>query len=163
MIKTNMYVDSKYSLTCEFQTTSKQRDPIMAARVLNALGKLGIGLAVAGGVVSNALYNGNYIYRPRDLWTFWNCSRFTRAISKFSKICTFWTLASSHCSNLIFVSYRNLFYRFLFFLFKRFIFYLSRIWYYVFLLFLLYFSFSFVAILLSAVIKSILNEIYINK
>ena len=67
MIKTNMYVDSKYSLTCEFQTTSKQRDPTMAARVLNALGKLGIGLAVAGGVVSNALYNGNYIYRPRDL------------------------------------------------------------------------------------------------
>ena len=67
MIKTNMYVDSKYSLTCEFQTTSKQRDTIMAARVLNALGKLGIGLAVAGGVVSNALYNGNYIYRPRDL------------------------------------------------------------------------------------------------
>jgi hypothetical protein len=30
----------------------------MASRLFSALGKLGIGLAVAGGVVNTALYNG---------------------------------------------------------------------------------------------------------
>ena len=30
----------------------------MAAKLLNTIGKLGIGLAVAGGVVNSALYNG---------------------------------------------------------------------------------------------------------
>lgn len=33
----------------------------MATRLFNALGKVGIGLAVAGGVVNSALYNGMYI------------------------------------------------------------------------------------------------------
>jgi hypothetical protein len=31
---------------------------IMASRLFSALGKIGIGLAVAGGVVNTALYNG---------------------------------------------------------------------------------------------------------
>ena len=30
----------------------------MAAKLLNTIGKLGIGIAVAGGVVNSALYNG---------------------------------------------------------------------------------------------------------
>ena len=30
----------------------------MAAKILNSLGKVGIGLAITGGIVSNALYNG---------------------------------------------------------------------------------------------------------
>lgn len=32
-----------------------------AAKVLNNIGRLGIGVAVAGGVVSNALYNGMFL------------------------------------------------------------------------------------------------------
>ena len=30
----------------------------MAAKLLNTLGKLGVGIAVAGGVINSALYNG---------------------------------------------------------------------------------------------------------
>lgn len=32
----------------------------MAGKVLNTIGKLGIGLAITGGIVSNALYNGRF-------------------------------------------------------------------------------------------------------
>jgi len=31
----------------------------MAARVFNSLGRVGLGIAVLGGVVNTALYNGN--------------------------------------------------------------------------------------------------------
>lgn len=37
-----------------------------AAKVLNNIGRLGIGVAVAGGVVSNALYNGMFL----ECWSF---------------------------------------------------------------------------------------------
>ncbi len=33
----------------------------MAARLFNAIGKLGLGIAVVGGVGQSALYNGMYI------------------------------------------------------------------------------------------------------
>lgn len=32
----------------------------MAAQLFNRLGQLGLGLAVVGGVVNSALYNGNF-------------------------------------------------------------------------------------------------------
>ena len=34
----------------------------MAAKLLNTLGRLGIGIAVAGGVINSALYNGKSIW-----------------------------------------------------------------------------------------------------
>ena len=33
-------------------------DPLSMAAIFNTLGKLGLGIAVAGGVVQTALYNG---------------------------------------------------------------------------------------------------------
>lgn len=36
----------------------------MAQRLLSGIGKLGLGLAVAGGVVQTALYNGIYLDVP---------------------------------------------------------------------------------------------------
>lgn len=44
----------------------------MAAKVFESLGKLGLGLAVAGGVVNSALYNGEWD-KPstsRSRWVF---------------------------------------------------------------------------------------------
>lgn len=42
----------------------------MAAKVFESIGKLGLGLAVAGGVVNSALYNGEWdeLSAPRSLY-----------------------------------------------------------------------------------------------
>lgn len=37
----------------------------MAAKFLNTIGKLGIGVAIAGGVINSALYNGKFLHK---LW-----------------------------------------------------------------------------------------------
>jgi hypothetical protein len=34
----------------------------MATRLLNTIGKIGLGIAVIGGVAQTALYNGEYYY-----------------------------------------------------------------------------------------------------
>ena len=41
----------------------------MAARVLNSLGRIGLGVAIIGGIANTALYNGMYLYLISLLYT----------------------------------------------------------------------------------------------
>jgi len=35
----------------------------MAAKILNSIGSVGVGLAVTGGIINSALFNGNHIIK----------------------------------------------------------------------------------------------------
>lgn len=44
-------------------TQYRRNTPIMAAKLLNSIGKLGVGVAIAGGVLNSALYNGKSLLK----------------------------------------------------------------------------------------------------